>query len=48
METPSRGNYVSIRDWFTDALRDENAILCRTSAMECHGLFSGYFNEREI
>ena len=46
--TASSGNYTTHRAWFLDVLKGENVILCRTSALECHGLFSGYLNEKQI
>lgn len=45
METANRGNYFTCREWFMDVLKGQNVILCYTSAIECHGLFSGYLNE---
>ena len=46
--TASSGNYTTHRAWFLDVLKGENVILCRTSALECHGLFSGYLSEKQI
>jgi len=48
VETANRGNYFTCREWFMDVLKGQNVILCYTSAIECHGLFSGYLNEIQI
>jgi hypothetical protein len=48
VETVGSGNYLSNREWFRDALRGQNVILCYTSALECHQLFLGYLNESQI
>jgi len=46
--TACSGNYATHRAWLLDVLRGENVVLCRTSALECHGLFPGYLNEKQI
>jgi hypothetical protein len=48
METANRGNYFTCREWFQDVLNGQNVVLCYTSAIECHGLFAGYLNEKQI
>ena len=48
METEYSGNYLSNREWFRNVLKGQNVILCYTSALECHELFLGYINEKQI
>lgn len=48
METVHSGNYLSNREWFRSALKGQDFILCYTSALECHDLFLGYLNEKQI
>lgn len=43
-----RANYLTSRQWFREALKDENAVLRYTSALECLSFFNGYMNERKI
>lgn len=48
MVTALRGDYIGNRSWFQAVISDRDWVLCRTSALECLGLFVGYLNERQI
>lgn len=48
MVTALRGDYIGNRSWFQAVTRGKDWVLCRTSALECLGLFVGYLNERQI
>ena len=43
-----RGNFLTNRTWFRYLIEDSDLILCHTSALECLGLFCGYFNEYPV
>ncbi|MDR1134639.1 MAG: hypothetical protein LBL49_00435 [Clostridiales Family XIII bacterium] len=48
MRVDGRNSYMSNREWFHSVLRDNDVVLCHTSALECLGQFPGYANESQI
>ena len=48
MQSVTRGSFLTNFEWFQDVVGGENVILRHTSALECLGLFLGYFNQSEI
>lgn len=48
MITRISDDYLSNREWLSDAIKGENVILRKVSALEFMQLFVGYFSEQKI
>jgi len=48
MEFTANSRFTTNYDWFNFVVGDSELILCYTSALECLGLFMGYFNNDRI
>ena len=48
MRTMGSNSYMGRRRWFRSVLAGQRVVLCRTSALECLWLFSGYNQEDVI
>lgn len=45
---PSSNSFISIEIWLSSFAAGQDLILCKVSALEFLGLFSGYYAEEEI
>jgi hypothetical protein len=48
MQHMTSNNFITNVAWFQELLGGQNVILRHTSALECLGLFTGYFHEDRI
>ena len=48
MEFTTSNRFITNYDWFNNVIGDSELVLCYTSALECLGLFMGYFNNDKI
>ena len=48
MQSVTNNSFLTNFDWFQAVVGGQNVILRHTSALECLGLFVGYFHQKEI